>query len=293
MSKVSNKGFAIIVGAIIVIGLAVILLLSISKREVVATVGDTKITKDDLYEQLVDTYGANVVSKMIDDEIINQEVKKEKIKVSNEEVEKEFENYMAQYGGEEAFNNLLMQQGLTKDDFKDDITQYVQIEKLVDSRIKVTDEEIKEYFEENKEKFNEEEQVHANHILVEDEKTAKDIKKQLDEGADFAELAKKHSKDTANAEKGGDLGFFGKGKMVKEFEEAAFASKVDEITDPVKTSHGYHIIQVVEKKAAKKAKLEDSKAEIKDILYREQVQAQYAEWMNEKKEEYKISNKIS
>src|SRR5699024_5471286 len=161
--------------------------------------------------------------------------------------------------------------GLTKDDLKGDIIQYVQIEKLVDSRISVTDEEINEYFEENKEKLGQEEQVKASHILVEDEKTAKDLKKQLDDGADFAELAKEHSTDPGSAENGGELGFFGKGKMVKEFEDVAFATKVGEISEPVKSEKGYHIIKVEEKKEAKEATLEEKKEEIKDTLYRNKV----------------------
>lgn len=293
MSKVSNKAFAAIVGAIVIVGLAVILIFSFTNREIVATVGDSKITKDELYDKLVEQGGSNILSQMIDAEIINQEAKKEKIQVTDEEIDAEMENYMAQYGGEEMFESVLQQSGLTKDDLKGDIIQYVQIEKLVDSRISVTDEEINEYFEENKEKLGQEEQVKASHILVEDEKTAKDLKKQLDDGADFAELAKEHSTDPGSAENGGELGFFGKGKMVKEFEDVAFATKVGEISEPVKSEKGYHIIKVEEKKEAKEATLEEKKEEIKDTLYRNKVQTEYATWMNEKKQEYKINNKLS
>lgn len=293
MSKVSNKAFAAIVGAIVIVGLAVILIFSFTNREIVATVGDSKITKEELYDKLVEQGGSNILSQMIDAEIINQEAKKEKIQVTDEEIDAEMENYMAQYGGEEMFESVLQQSGLTKDDLKGDIIQYIQIEKLVDSRISITDEEIKEYFEENKDKLGQEEQVKASHILVEDEKTAKDLKKQLDDGADFAELAKEHSTDPGSAENGGELGFFGKGKMVKEFEDVAFAAKVDEISEPVKSEKGYHIIKVEEKKEAKEATLEEKKEEIKDTLYRNKVQTEYATWMNEKKQEYKINNKLS
>ena len=293
MSKVSNKAFAAIVGAIVIVGLAVILIFSFTNREIVATVGDSKITKDELYDKLVEQGGSNILSQMIDAEIINQEAKKEKIQVTDEEIDAEMENYMAQYGGEEMFESVLQQSGLTKDDLKGDIIQYIQIEKLVDSRIFITDEEIKEYFEENKDKLGQEEQVKASHILVEDEKTAKDLKKQLDDGADFAELAKEHSTDPGSAENGGELGFFGKGKMVKEFEDVAFATKVGEISEPVKSEKGYHIIKVEEKKEAKEATLEEKKEEIKDTLYRNKVQTEYATWMNEKKQEYKINNKLS
>ena len=157
---------------------------------------------------------------------------------------------------------------------------------------KITDEDIKAYFEENKESFNEEEQVAASHILVEDEATAKKVAKKLADGEDFATLAKEFSTDTMSAENGGELGFFPRGKMVAEFEEAAFSMKVDAISDPVKTEHGYHIIHVTDKKAAKEAVFKEHKEEIKGLLLEEGVQAEYVNWLDEVKLDYKIENSL-
>ena len=140
---------------------------------------------------------------------------------------------------------------MTEKEFKENIIEYLSIRKIIEPRIEITDEEIKAYFEENKESFNEEEQVEASHILVEDEATAKKVAKKLADGEDFAALAKEFSTDTMSAENGGELGFFPRGKMVAEFEEAAFSMKVDTISDPVKTEHGYHIIHVTDKKQQK------------------------------------------
>ena len=91
----------------------------------------------------------------------------------------------------------------------------------------------------------EQEQVWARHILVADEATANDLRKQLADGADFAGLATLLSIDTGSKDKGGDLGWFGRGKMIAEFEDAAFSLKVGEISQPIKTTYGYHIIQVL------------------------------------------------
>ncbi len=90
-------------------------------------------------------------------------------------------------------------------------------------------------------------QVRASHILVRTEGHAQSLKKDLDNGADFANLAKKHSL-CPSKENGGDLGFFGKGAMVREFEQAAFSLDVGQVSRPVKTQFGYHLIVVTAKK---------------------------------------------
>ncbi len=202
------------------------------------------------------------------------------------------DKYVEQSGGEEAFNSALQQQGLTKKDLEKDIVSFLSIQKILEPRIDISDDEIKEYFEDNKASFDQEEQVEASHILIDDEKTAKEVKQKIDDGEDFAELAKEYSTDESNAESGGELGFFGKGKMVKEFEDKAFSMKVDEISDPVKTEHGYHIIKVTDKKDAKEAKLEDHKEEVKDALFEQKLQTEYQTWLNEKKEDYKIKKSL-
>jgi peptidyl-prolyl cis-trans isomerase D len=135
---------------------------------------------------------------------------------------------------------------------------------------------VKDYFDSHKDKFSTPDQVKARHILIkakrgdaEAEKQAlakiQDIAKRA-KSEDFAKLAKEFSEDPGSKQNGGLLGFFGRGQMVKEFEDAAFAAKPNQITEPVKTDYGYHLIQVLEKKEAKNRTLEESRDEIAENL---------------------------
>ena len=263
-----------------------------AKDETVATVGDEKITKDELYKVLVQSAGKEALAAMIDDKIVTLELKKEKVSVPDKEVDAEFATYVESAGGEEAFEAALKQNGMTEKEFKENIVDFLSIQKIIEPRIKVTDEDIKAYFDENKESLNEEEQVEASHILVEDEATAKKVAKKLADGEDFAALAKEFSTDEASAVNGGELGYFPRGKMVAEFEKAAFSLKPDTVSDPVKTENGYHIIHVTDKKAAKEAVFEDHKEEIKQLLLDEGIQAEYVNWLDEVKSDYKIENSL-
>ena len=260
--------------------------------DVVATVGDEKIMKDELYDILVKNSGQQALNALIDEKIVELELKKEKIEITKDEINEELDVFKEEMGGEDAFKAALEQSGITEDDFKNDIEQYLGTRKLMEPLVEVTDEEIKTYFDENKAEFDTEEEVDARHILVEDEKLAKDLVKKIKDGEDFEELAKEHSKDEGSAAMGGNLGFFPRGKMVPEFEEKAFSLKVGEVSDPVKSDHGYHIIEVLEKKKAKKAKFKDHKDEVKNKLIDEKMQTEYVTWLDEKRESYDIKNEL-
>jgi len=121
----------------------------------------------------------------------------------------------------------------------------------------VDDAEAKKVFEENLSKVKPEQEISARHILVDTEDEAKDVQAQLEGGADFAKLAAEKSKDK-NAE-GGSLGFFSRGQMLKPFEDAAFALDVGKLSEPVKTSFGWHIIEVQEKRNQKLPSFDDVK----------------------------------
>jgi peptidyl-prolyl cis-trans isomerase C len=143
----------------------------------------------------------------------------------------------------------------------------------VEGKAATTDENMKKVYEEAAKQISGEQEVHARHILVETEDQAKKIEDELKKGADFAELAKKESKDPG-ASDGGDLGFFTKEQMVPEFSTAAFALEPGKISDPVKTQFGWHIIKVEEKRTRKAPDFEQVKPQIETYVVRK-AQADY------------------
>jgi peptidyl-prolyl cis-trans isomerase C len=149
----------------------------------------------------------------------------------------------------------------------------------VEGKAATTDDAMKKVYEDASKQITGEQEVHARHILVETEDEAKAIAGELKKGADFAELAKKKSKDPG-ASDGGDLGFFTKDQMVPEFSTVAFALEPGKISDPVKSQFGWHIIKVEEKRARKAPEFEQVKAQIETYVTRK-AQADYVAKLRE------------
>jgi len=178
-------------------------------------------------QKFIDVVKNSVLDNLILEKLLIKEAEKENITATDKEITDE-------YNSEKTTNS-----NVTKETAKDNVL----VNKLVDSwtkNVKVTDSEAEKYYNDNKSQF---EVVKASHILVSDEKTANEIYDKLKNGANFAELAKQYSIDTSTKDNGGELGEFTRGTMVTEFENAAFALKPGEISKPVKTQYGYHIIK--------------------------------------------------
>ncbi len=163
------------------------------------------------------------------------------------------------------------------------------LKKEVEDKAKVSDAEIKEFFEQNKDKFTIGTKIRASHILVGTEKEANDILERLNKGESFAKLARAFSKDKGSAQKGGDLGYFGRGRMVPEFERAALALKPGEVSKPVKTRFGYHIIKLTDIKKGKLASFEQSKESIRKQLLAQKRKALFNSYVEKLKEKTEVT----
>jgi len=206
------------------------------------------ITKDELYDAMKEKYGTTVLQSLLYEKVLE-----DKYDVSDEELDERIDSIKSQLG--DNFELAIQQYGYKdEDELRSMIKTGMLQEKAAVKEVDVTEDEIKAYYDDYKP------EIKARHILVADEKTAKEVKTKLDNGEKFEDLAKEYSTDTASAENGGDLGWFGANTMVAEFEDAAYKLDVDEISDPVKTENGYHIIQVTDKK--EKGKFEDVKDEM-------------------------------
>ena len=219
-------------------------------KEVAFKLTKKNFTADELYTKIKEKYGINVMIDMIDKKIFDEKYK------DDETIEKQATNQLesvkAQY--KDNWEETLENAGYDSEkQLKEEFILSYQREKAIEDYVKdsIKEDEIKKYYEENTVG-----DISAKHILIkvdtssedgltddEAKEKAEELIKKLKDGADFAELAKENSDDTGSKESGGDLGYFNKGDMVKEFEEAAYALKVDEYTkEPVKTTYGYHII---------------------------------------------------
>jgi peptidyl-prolyl cis-trans isomerase C len=239
-----------------------------------------------------------MVNALIEERLLDERVKKAGISVSESDVNDRIDRMAFQQGiSINSLKILVESQGQSYEQFQQQIKKAVGYEKLVELEGGVA--EINEanalaYYNENKEMFSKPEQVKASHILIKvapsatpEEKAAarekaEKLLKEIKEGADFAELAKANS-DCVSKTEGGNLGFFERGKMVKEFEDAAFAMQPGEISDIVETQFGYHIIKVTNRVAAHVISFEEIKSELINGLKQMEVNKVYKPYVDKLK----------
>lgn len=232
------------------------------------------------YVDFKTTEGKTILKELkkqaLDDLVLTKVVLKSaieaKIQVTNDNVEKEIERIK-----KESFNNkdnefdkALQRNEISKDNFIKVIYERMMLtkylDKLFDENIKITEKDLKIAYEKEKDQFMINESVEGSHILLKDKKQADEVYKKLQKGDKFEKLAKQYSLDTASKEKGGKLGYFKKGEMVIEFENASFSTKVGEISKPVKTMFGYHIIKITGYKPTKIIKFNEAKSKVRENI---------------------------
>ena len=252
--------------------------------------------RDQIYRGLLD--------RLVGYKLLLQESKTRKVAVSDADVEAQVGQLKQQFPNEEAFKQVLAQQHMTLEQLKADARQDMAVQKLLESavadKVVVKPEDIEAFYKSNQEHFQQPERVHASHILIQVPKDAdaatkakakakaEDLLKQARAGKDFAALAKENSQDPGSAQNGGDLGSFGKGQMVPQFDTVAFTLKPGSISDVVETDFGYHIIKVIEKQPAGAVAFDVAKPQIQQYLENQGKQQQTETFVNSLKAKAKV-----
>ncbi len=289
---------------------------SIEPSVIIVKVNNSAITGKDLLEeiqmllqqqnippnqrnQLSKLFEKQALDNLITRKLLIQKAEKEGLIPEEKAIEEEFQKIVSKFPSEEDFLKQLTAMGSSKEHLKDAIRSNLQIDLLLNKEVPIPDDpkedEINKYYTDHKDRFSKPEEVHARHILVkiesnDDEQTRKQklekikkLKKMIEDGTDFAEIAKKES-DCPSRSKGGDLGYFRRGQMVKPFEDAAFTCKVGDITGPVETRFGYHLIQVLDHKESQMVPLETVKDQIIYMIKTEKRSAKLRELINQLRE---------
>ena len=258
--------------------------------EKIAQINDASITMDELnaeverYEIQYKNQGQtldetkmkrlriSVLQTLINQKLILMEFEKSGLSYDTAAVDKEVDSIRAQFNSDDEYLQSIGSQGYSPETIREAITEQVKIQTMVNDivkDVKLNENEAREYYDNNPDDFKTPEMVRAAHILIKTENTFTDaqkaealekikaIKKELDNGADFAETAKAKSEGPSNV-KGGDLGFFAKEQMVKPFSDAAWALKKNEVSDVVETQFGYHLIKKLDHKDASIVPFEDA-----------------------------------
>lgn len=222
-----------------------VLALSACNQSGSETIAESKagnVTQDELYKTMKEKVGDQALQQLVYEKVLSK-----KYKVTDKDVDNKIKQLKKDLGAN--FETALAQNGYKSEaELKSTLKLGMLQEKAAMKDIKVTDKELKDYYDNYKP------EIKVRHILVKDEKKANDVKKQLESGKKFEDVAKKESIDTASAQNGGDLGAINNQNAAqydKDFVKAAYALKVNEVSAPVKTQNGYHIIQVTEKEEKK------------------------------------------
>lgn len=279
------------------------------ENAVVAKVNGEKIRADELntqYARLPDQYRSVItkqmlLSQLVDEQLLLQESEKKKYTASADEVAAVIRQSILLTGlSEDEFYSRLGQEGITKEYLNEYYTKQIVINKLLNDTVltkaEVSDAQVQEYYNTNKEKFNVGEQRRASHILflVDAEQTAEEAQEKARvlrfdlTPENFAEMAQLHSQDPGSASRGGDLGEFGRGLFVPQFEDAVFSMKKGEISKPVQTQFGSHLIYLQDIIPEHQLPLEEVESSIRAQLTSEKQRVLYEEYIKSLRENAEV-----
>jgi len=252
--------------------------------------------RDRVYRQLLD--------QMIAYKLLVQESKTLKVAVPDGDIDGRIKQIQGQFPNEQAFTKALTDQHVTMQQLKDDQRQQMVVAKVIETqvnaKINITPKDVEDFYAKNPDKFQQPESAHAQHILItvpqgadaatkaKAKNEASAILKQIRGGADFATLAKAKSQDPGSAQAGGDLGFFPKGQMVPQFDEAVFKLKPGEVSQVVESPYGFHIIKALEFRPKRTVPLDEARAQVTQYLKEQQANAKTVAYIDQLKAKSKI-----
>jgi len=211
----------------------------------------------------------SITNQLVNSALLYQYAEDQNISILANEIDDEIAKIKVNFNSETEFNEALKRNNVTINQLRDDLNRQLMVEKAIEQeyeKIEINEEEMSQYYEENKISFFEPEKRKARHILVESKEEAEIILNQLNDGiADFDKLAREKS-ICPSSEQGGDLGYFGRGQMVKEFEDAAFSLEVGEMSEIVQTDFGYHIILCDDIQEEHQLSFEEAREDIENLL---------------------------
>jgi peptidyl-prolyl cis-trans isomerase C len=239
--------------------------------------------------------------------LLKNEALRQNLAADKEKVEQQWQQILKGFSSQADFQKALSTQNLTEAQLRNSIEESMKIQLLLEQTAKgvplATDADVQKFYDENPKNFSRQEQVHAAHILLlvdknstpeqkaEKKKKLEDIRAEIEsKSITFADAAVKYSQDSGNAKKGGDLGFFTRGQMVKPFEEAAFGAEPESLSQVVETEFGYHLIRVIEKKPAGTIPLAEAKTDIKRFLDQTSLRKAAQQYVNDLKAKATIEN---
>jgi foldase protein PrsA len=230
---------------------------------------------------------ASIVNYLVQNQVIKDKAAELNVTVTDKQFQDRMKQIVQQVGGQKKLDKLLKEQSVTQAQLEDQLkSQMLQdaVQKKVYADIKVSEADLKKYFEDpaNKSQFDVPESVDARHVLVKTKAEAEKVRALLEADntdANWKKVAAQYSTDPGSKDSGGSLGNFPKGRMVKPFEDVAFALGIDEISQPVKTQFGYHVIEVTKKTAASKQTLEQAKTTIEQQLKYQKQSTAWESWL--------------